>query len=226
MRVLIAAISFALALVVVTFPADAKRHARSGDSTSEIVKLKRELASARSDIRNVLDLLRSQPQALVGAFASAPIQFLDLKPPIVLASLNPPDVKVEPQAKDRVLRGVSTAGLPQPLKDIIWKIQSACGGSVISALRLGARVRGSGRPSLHGSWRAADITAPNPSCIYAVLRREKFPGGYSVDYARVHHTHLGYAPHGREWGSRFVHWQPHRQAHRYARRHGHRYARA
>lgn len=105
MRNRLAAISAALMLVVFTSSADARRHsAKPTLSALEIVKLKRELADTRNDIRSVLDLLRTRPPAVAGAFASAPVPFIEIKPPIVLASLSPADMKVEPQGNDRATR--------------------------------------------------------------------------------------------------------------------------
>lgn len=108
---------------------------------------------------------------------------------------------------DREGRGqVSLAGVVAPLAEKAREIVSACGSSVISALR-NTRVRGSGRISLHASGHAVDIRG-NPTCIYAHL--QGWPGGYSIDYRRrdIQHVHISYSPDGREWGARFAHWQP------------------
>ena len=111
---------------------------------------------------------------------------------------------------------VSLAGVVGPLAAKAQEIQAACGSRVVSAMRHGRRaiVRGSGRRSLHASGRAVDM-AGNPTCIYAHL--QGWQGGYSIDYKRVAHVHISYAPNGREWGSRFSHWQPGKK--RYAKRH-------
>ena len=99
---------------------------------------------------------------------------------------------------------VSTAGLPRPLVTVIARVQSRCPGfRVISAFRIGARVRGSGRLSLHALHRAADIAGGNYRCAYGVLAG--FPGGVTTDAWRVKHIHLSWHPGGREWGLRFAH---------------------
>lgn len=106
----------------------------------------------------------------------------------------------------------------------VAEITSACGSKLISDYRPGARVRGSGHPSLHSVYpaRAADLKG-NPSCIYAHLR--SWQGGYSIDYGRVRHVHISYSPPGsgplagREWGRRFAHYGG--GHHHHARRHAH-----
>lgn len=111
-----------------------------------------------------------------------------------------------------------------PLAEKARAIIADCGSRVISAHRPGARVRGSGRPSLHAAYpaRAVDL-AGNPACIYRHLK-QGWAGGYSTDYGRVAHVHISYEPNGREWGSRFAHYSGHKRRH-YARRH-YRYAAA
>lgn len=106
------------------------------------------------------------------------------------------------------------SGFPSPLVAKVREIESACGARVISAYRPGARVRGSGRMSLHASRRAVDMSG-NPSCIYARLR--SWPGGVSSDYGRVRHVHFSYSPNGAEWGARFAHYGGRKfRRHRYA----------
>jgi hypothetical protein len=102
-------------------------------------------------------------------------------------------------------RTLSMAGYPSELIQLVKELEQFCGSRLISAHRPGARVRGSGHPSLHAVKRAVDM-AGNPSCMYARLKG--WPGGVSTDYARVQHIHISYAPSGMEWGSRFAHWQP------------------
>lgn len=212
MRALLAAISFCLIFVS---PADAKRHhtAKVNQSeTSAIRKIEREMMELRRELR---ERTQGGPSLLGVISAGFPL--------MQMASLGPVDVKVaEPVAKSESLRGVSTAGLPDPLKAILAKVQDSCAGfRVISGFRPGARVRGSGRPSLHGFHQAADFVVANYSCAFTVFRREKFAGGYSIDPGVVHHIHSSWG--GREHGRHFAHWQPH--GNRYARRHGRHYAR-
>ena len=100
----------------------------------------------------------------------------------------------------RVLRAESRlAGVYAPLAAKAREIESACGSRVISGLRH-TRVAGTQRWSLHASGHAVDMQG-NPACIYARLRG--WGGGYSVDYARVHHVHISLG--GREDGVRFAH---------------------
>ncbi len=124
----------------------------------------------------------------------------DTKPPAISKS-------------ERPSRGVSTSGIVPQLAAKVAEIQSACGSTVISAVRH-TRVRGSGRMSLHASGRAVDM-AGNPSCIYRALAN--WPGGYSTDYHRIRPNHVHISFGGREDGLRFAHWQP-RRHHRVAMR--------
>ncbi len=111
---------------------------------------------------------------------------------------------------------VSTAWLPGPLVAAIRRVAVYCPGfHVISAFRPGARVRGTGRLSLHARHRAADIAGGSYGCAYRVLR--DFPGGLSIDAGRTRHIHLSWDPGGREWGMRFAHGG-HRRYARHARR--------
>jgi hypothetical protein len=87
------------------------------------------------------------------------------------------------------------------------EIVASCQSAVISAFRPGARIAGSGHPSMHASGRAVDIRG-NPGCIYSHLHG--WAGGYSTDYASVQHVHISLG--GREDGLRFVHHSS-RQAH-------------
>lgn len=96
----------------------------------------------------------------------------------------------------------SLAGQPYPLQAKISEIISACGSHVISGFRRGAHVAGTNRLSNHARNHADDISG-NPSCIYAHLHG--WPGGYSIDYGRVHHVHISY-DHSHEWGARFAHY--------------------
>lgn len=99
----------------------------------------------------------------------------------------------------------SLAGFPVPLQKMVATLQSQCGATITSAYRPGARVAGSGRPSLHASKRAVDLQARNPSCLYATLKRVRYAGGYSTDYRAVNHLHMSWG--GGEHGRRFAHYQ-------------------
>jgi hypothetical protein len=113
---------------------------------------------------------------------------------------------------DRV--DVRLAGLPAPLVAKVHEIIDHCRGfHVVSAYRPGARIAGSGRISLHALHRAADIAGPHYACAYA--RLHGWPGGVSIDAYRMHHIHLSWAPHSREWHARFRHGGGTRYAARY-----------
>ena len=98
----------------------------------------------------------------------------------------------------------SLAGFPVPLQKMVATLQSECGARITSAYRPGARVAGSGRPSLHSVKKAVDLQARNPSCLYAALKRVRYAGGYSTDYRAVNHLHMSWG--GREHGARFSHY--------------------
>ena len=108
---------------------------------------------------------------------------------------------------------VSLNGIIEPLRTKAAEIQEQCKSRIVSTHRPGARIRGSGRPSLHASGRAVDI-AGNPACIYSHL--QGWHGGYSTDYSRVSHVHISWNPGGSEWGARFAHYQGHKHRTRYA----------
>jgi len=108
---------------------------------------------------------------------------------------------------ERPSSGVSTSGIVPQLAAKVAEIQSACGSTVISAVRH-TRVRGSGRMSLHASGRAVDMTG-NPSCIYA--RLQGWGGGFSTDYHRIRPNHVHISLGGREDGLRFAHYQGRRK---------------
>lgn len=115
-------------------------------------------------------------------------------------------------------KGRSLIGIVKPLAAKVMQIASLCPGTVvISTVRPGARVRGSGRPSLHRSGKAVDIAGPY-RCIYAALKG--FPGGVSTDAHRVRHVHLSWDPKGREWGRRFAHYRGGAKRTRHARYRG------
>lgn len=98
----------------------------------------------------------------------------------------------------------SLAGFPVPLQKMVATLQSECGARITSAYRPGARVAGSGRPSLHSVKKAVDLQARNPSCLYATLKKARYAGGYSTDYRAVNHLHMSWG--GREHGARFAHY--------------------
>jgi hypothetical protein len=104
-------------------------------------------------------------------------------------------------------------GLVGGLASKAMEIVGNCASRIVSTVRPGAYVAGTGRPSLHRDGRAVDIQG-DPVCIYAHLRG--WPGGYSTDASVVNHVHISYNPGGREWGARFVHGGHRRYRVRYA----------
>lgn len=159
---------------------------------------------------------RSPAMMLLGRFVT---EVLSVFQPIDVASRIPnparEDVFARPPVFDRPRTLASylsefrplksLAGFPMPLQKMVATLQSECGARITSAYRPGARVAGSGRPSLHASKKAVDLQARNPSCLYATLKKVRYAGGYSTDYRAVNHLHMSWG--GREHGSRFAHYQ-------------------
>lgn len=84
-------------------------------------------------------------------------------------------------------RSVSTAGMPAPLVTAIEDVKRQCPGfRVTSGYRPSARVRGSGRPSLHASNRAADIAGGEANCAAADLMGRDLPAGGDLDVNGAH----------------------------------------
>ena len=79
--------------------------------------------------------------------------------------------------------------LPPSIREALARAHASCGVHVISTLRRGAAIRGTGgSPSMHRYCRAADFTTPNPSCVLSTLR--DWPGKLSTDYSRMQHFHI------------------------------------
>lgn len=100
---------------------------------------------------------------------------------------------------------------PWAIKNQLERIAAHCGPvTVISTFRRGARVRGSGRPSLHRYCSAAigavDFQTRNYRCARAQL--SDWSGGQSLDPFAVGHIHLSVG--GSE--GRFYHWRGKRRA--------------
>ena len=92
------------------------------------------------------------------------------------------------------------------------EIEGACGARTISAYR-NTNIAGTNVRSCHAFGQAVDMQG-NASCIYSHL--QSWPGGYSIDYARMGHVHISSCQ--REWGIRFNHGGG-RRHHRHHRRH-------
>lgn len=203
------------AAIVLTIPAEAKR-GRDGEIEklkselkSELLIVRRELAKVRSTLdRPKIDAPKYLFLASALSFpADEAIRKLIVPP---LASIPPPgasDIKgTLGTYREHIgrLPGVSLAGVPSDLVGWLDKVAGQCKGyKNISACRPGARVRGSGRLSLHASCRAVDFQVAEPSCAQKVMA--KFPGGMSNDYYKVAHFHVSWAKGSGEWGSRFAH---------------------
>lgn len=105
---------------------------------------------------------------------------------------------------------ISLEGVVPILADKVREIVSTCGSDIWSTVRY-SFIRGTRILSQHASGAAVDIHG-NPTCIYALLKG--WPGGYSMDYARVAHVHISWG--GREHGARFAHGGGRARHHRYA----------
>lgn len=178
---------------------------------SDNVKLKRELVEIKQRLR---------PDAVVASADPAP-PLPPRNPVLRVAPMPIPDADKTLKAyESHIARSAKLKDLTPKLADKVAHILAACSGArLVSGYRRGARVAGSGRPSLHSHYpsKAADL-AGNPDCI----RRQMadWPGGLSTDYSAVRHYHVSYAPHSREWGARFAHYRGGFSHHgRYARHH-------
>ena len=154
--------------------------------------------AAPADARRVARQLSDAPATVAGAMVND--RYPHLREP-------------EAHATARAWRGrggSSLSGITPPLAAKAREIVAACGARVVSGIRH-SYVKGTRLTSLHASGHAVDISG-NPRCIYRALA--DWAGGYSTDYALVHHVHISYAPRGREWGARFAHTLGKRRARR------------
>ncbi len=118
------------------------------------------------------------------------------------------------KVRAKVRSSANTACLPYQIKAALEKANQACGITVISTHRPGARIAGTGHQSMHATCRAADFTTRNPPCVIQALA--DWRGKLSTDYHRVRHFHIDDGSY-----ARFAHGGGHR---RHAKRT--RYARA
>ena len=81
-----------------------------------------------------------------------------------------------------------TGCLPQMVRNALAKAEAACGITVISTLRRGARIAGTERPSKHASCRAAAFTSRDYGGVRRVLAN--YPGAMSTDPFAVGHVHI------------------------------------
>lgn len=108
--------------------------------------------------------------------------------------------------------GADTSCLPAAIKAALVNVKAACGLTVISTRRPGARIAGSKRASMHASCRAADFTSRDYGCVYRALAAWR--GKLSTDARRIGHVHID---DGRY--ARFEHGRSRRYARAKHRRH-------
>lgn len=208
-----------LLVVGVAIPADARpRKAKAPSIEQNVIRLLRQQTHELSEMRHELAALRRQLRPELAAVDYS-LEGVPLPPPSnpVLARPMPlPDGKNLAGYADHIAKSAKLKDLTPGLRDKVAEILGACNTRVTSGYRRGARVAGSGRPSLHSAYpsQAADLVG-DPQCIYSHLK--KWPGGYSVDYAAVKHVHVSLGSGKRERGARFVHY---RGGNRYAHRSG------
>lgn len=222
----IAALSLAL-LMVFAFSdnADARRRQKQKPKLDGVSLLLQKLVAQNEAMAKELDdIKRHLRPDVVAAPADEPQEPVRLGMRELWAPIQIPLAigKTIQHYADHIAKSAKLKDLTPKLADKTAEILGSCNTHIVSAYRRGARVAGSGRPSLHSIYpsQAVDLVG-DPKCIYQHL--VKWPGGYSVDYARVHHVHVSLSSSGRERGARFVHY---RGGTRYAsRRHArHRYA--
>jgi uncharacterized protein YcbK (DUF882 family) len=90
---------------------------------------------------------------------------------------------------------VSTGCLPSVLKSRLSSIRSMFGPvTVVSAHRPGARIRGSGKPSYHGSCRAVDFVPPSGKYDRVVRWLYANHEGGVGTYTCMNHIHIDNGP--------------------------------
>lgn len=190
--------------------ADAKvRHRKDyADIISEMEKMRKELTAIKQQL-----MLLHNTSSVEKSEDKPPSQ----NPILALPPMPVPDhEKTLKSYRESITRSTKVADLTPKLALKVEEILASCDGArLVSGYRKGARIKGSGRPSLHSQYpsKAADL-AGNPACIKRHM--EHWGGGMSVDYRAVGHYHISYDEHGREWGARFSHYRG-RNSGRYAR---------
>jgi uncharacterized protein YcbK (DUF882 family) len=95
-----------------------------------------------------------------------------------------------------VAHSSSTGCLPASVRTALVQVQKRFGHiQVVSTHRPGARIAGTGRPSYHGSCRAADFSAPRGKhgAVVAWLK-SNFHGGVGTYSCSMHHIHIDNGP--------------------------------
>lgn len=209
MRLLAALVLCAVSVTATTADARPRKSKAPVAGQARIVALLERLAADNAKMRQELAAIRQQlrPDAHASAAPMPPGRASN--PLLAVAPMPIPDPRAAPTLTGysmHIEKNAKVKTLTPVLAGKVREILDACPGArLTSAHRPGARVRGSGRLSLHSHYpaKAADM-AGNPACI--VRHLAKWPGGLSTDYAAVRHYHISYAPKSREWGARFAHY--------------------
>jgi uncharacterized protein YcbK (DUF882 family) len=99
-------------------------------------------------------------------------------------------------ATEAAAHSSSTGCLPASVRSALVQVQKRFGHiQVVSTHRPGARIAGTGRPSYHGSCRAADFAAPRGKhgAVVAWLKGN-FNGGIGTYSCSMHHIHIDNGP--------------------------------
>lgn len=99
------------------------------------------------------------------------------------------------QAPSQPVQAASEGCLPSVLKTRLSQIRSKFGSiSVVSAHRPGARIRGTGKPSYHGSCRAVDFVPPSGKYNLVVRWLYANHEGGVGTYTCMNHIHIDNGP--------------------------------
>jgi uncharacterized protein YcbK (DUF882 family) len=89
------------------------------------------------------------------------------------------------------LNSASASCLPSTVKDRLTEIERRFGKvTIISAFRKGARIAGSGSPSLHASCRAVDFKVARNQSAAAAWLKANHAGGVGTYTCAMHHIHI------------------------------------
>ncbi len=164
--------AIALALLALSIPTTAEAKRAKGD---ELSKLRAEIREMRRDLIAMQRRPKApDPSIIVESILRYPPEGLGRLLPLfpLVPAPTPAEVPRTLSTYRDHLPGVSMARAPEPLQGWMRKVATACTGfRVISNYRPGARVRGSGRVSLHATARAIDFQVTSPSCAWGVLNR-------------------------------------------------------
>lgn len=100
------------------------------------------------------------------------------------------DAKSLIQYSRSIKYSTSTKCLPNVLKQRLNQIRRKFGPiKIVSTLRRGARIRGSGRPSKHATCRAVDFKVKNRVAVFRWLNKNH-KGGVGLYHGRCRHIHI------------------------------------